>query len=88
MPTPMMTPPVAADPVVFKQCDAKADDGDDDGENQGNDRQAEIVTRAPAWVIGQHGNEVRRPDTASGGGGIQAHPDQARSTKHRLGPVE
>ena len=53
------------------------DCGHADGDDQRRQRQRRVVGGRKARVVGQHGNEVRRPDSRAGAEARQSDPRQA-----------
>ena len=68
--------------------DRDADAGDRRGRDQGDRGEPDIVGHADAGIVGQHGDEMGRPDAASGRDARGRDPDRARSPAGRQGAVE
>src|SRR3979409_1287783 len=79
-PPPTMAPPIGAArrerPLTAtprpKDGVAMAEEGE-----EREDRQCEAVADHDAWIIGQHGDEMRRPDPAAGRRARRRDPDPA-----------
>ncbi len=68
--------------------DREAGAGDDRREQQRQRRQPDPVGDRYARLVGQHGDEVRRPDSASGGGASQRQPGGAHPPLRCRGATE
>ena len=68
--------------------DAQSDEGDGDREDQRQDRHGNVVGTTVTRPVGQHRDEVRRPDAAAADDGIQRDPDQPPGSLRRTRPVK
>ena len=87
-PAPMMPPPIGAPHAAEENSDSQADRGDRRRSQERQRRQIDVVGDRHAGLVGQHRQEVRRPDAAAGRGAGGRDPDRAGATRRRTGAIE
>ncbi|MGY4416408.1 hypothetical protein ACVWW4_008144 [Bradyrhizobium sp. LB7.1] len=68
--------------------DAQPHERHGDREDQRKDRYRDVVGAGAARPVGEHRDEMRRPDAASADGGIQGDSDQTPGAVRRARPVK
>ena len=63
--------------------DGKPRAGEDCGQHQRQDRQADVVVDPDAGIVGEHGDEVRRPYSAAAGRARGCEPPGPRAPARR-----
>ena len=75
-------------PARAGQRNAEPDGDNGHGEEQRQQRDADVVSGAGAGVVSQHRDEMRGPDSATADSGVEADPDRARSALRGPGTMK